>query len=406
MVQFLYFVALALALGGVAILASGEFAAMLDIGTSLIASAAVVAGLAAVAGGLHRIARTLHRFGEMAPETSQAVPERHFVDERPFAVPPAAAAAAPPWHGEQHPGGGWAEEQLPAEALLEPAIADARLPPEMARAPEPGAEPDSERVIRSGTLDGVLYRFYADGSVEAVAEHGPRRFASIEELKDEIIAARRAATDTPAKPEPDDASPEGGIPEESAPGAASTLSASRADSSKFERKAARAERRAAKMSSPRIETIEPAPADADEPRALAENPAERPAVVAERTSVLAERASVLGERSSALQERLSIVAERSSVQVERPSGPKPVVREEASRVAPAAASPVVEPVVAPPVAVATEAEPPPVPRPDSRLERFEEDIWAATLAELRRPFEDALAGRAEPRKTDEPPSRP
>jgi hypothetical protein len=73
--------------------------------------------------------------------------------------------------------------------------------------------------------------------------------------------------------------------------------------------------------------------------------------------------------------------------------------------------PEVEPTAAPgsPPAPPPATDAPAAPRPESRLERFEEDIWAATLAELRRPFENAVGGKSEapgPAKTDEPPSRP
>ncbi|MFD1703009.1 hypothetical protein ACFSCV_08325 [Methylopila henanensis] len=48
----------------------------------------------------------------------------------------------------------------------------------------------SRQVVREGEHNGVYYRFFADGSIEAQREHGARRFASIEELRATIIAAR------------------------------------------------------------------------------------------------------------------------------------------------------------------------------------------------------------------------
>jgi hypothetical protein len=94
--------------------------------------------------------------------------------------------------------------------------------------------------------------------------------------------------------------------------------------------------------------------------------------------------------------------------VEPPSAEAPSAAEPPAAEA-QAPPPDVEPAPAPAPPPAVEAPAPAAPRPESRLERFEEDIWAATLAELRRPFENAVAGKSEasgPAKTEEPPSRP
>lgn len=55
---------------------------------------------------------------------------------------------------------------------------------------EAAAYDPSEVVVREGEHNGVMYRFFEDGSIEAQTEHGARRFASIEDLRTTILAAR------------------------------------------------------------------------------------------------------------------------------------------------------------------------------------------------------------------------
>jgi len=55
---------------------------------------------------------------------------------------------------------------------------------------EPAAYDPSEVVVREGEHNGVMYRFFEDGSIEAQTDHGARRFASIEDLRTTILAAR------------------------------------------------------------------------------------------------------------------------------------------------------------------------------------------------------------------------
>lgn len=51
-------------------------------------------------------------------------------------------------------------------------------------------EPAEPEVVREGEHNGVYYRFFADGSIEARSEHGVRRFGSLDELRATVLAAR------------------------------------------------------------------------------------------------------------------------------------------------------------------------------------------------------------------------
>lgn len=61
--------------------------------------------------------------------------------------------------------------------------------------------PPSPRVVREGEHNGVHYRFFEDGSVEAESAHGVRRFSSIDELRETVLAARGAVDEDAAAPE-------------------------------------------------------------------------------------------------------------------------------------------------------------------------------------------------------------
>ncbi|RXF72907.1 hypothetical protein [Hansschlegelia zhihuaiae] len=116
-------------------------------------------------------------------------------------------ASAPPKHEEPQaaprpmfPGAGGASQQ--AEPELPQSLPPARPEP---NEPEATVEPPSVRqVVREGEHNGVLYRFFDDGAVEAVSAHGVRRFASVEELRSTVTAARG---ETPIVEKPDDTAP-------------------------------------------------------------------------------------------------------------------------------------------------------------------------------------------------------
>lgn len=52
--------------------------------------------------------------------------------------------------------------------------------------PEPAAEAPSVTVLKSGTIGGMSYKLYSDGSIEADLPDGTLRFASLQELRDHV----------------------------------------------------------------------------------------------------------------------------------------------------------------------------------------------------------------------------
>lgn len=255
MVAVLYVIAAGLALWGAVVILSGDLVAMLDIATNLFGCAAIVAGLGAVAGGLNRIARTINRITVEAAETGEPAatmpmmaPAVERVSDDEIADHAATGTAADrerrreakarrkarlpaadptlshpdfsdpdyadaPFPGEPHPvpplppvteerldsgARAWVQRRdspeayaprrrVPEAVFAAPAVLPD--PPELAETEEPRGA-----VVRSGTLNGVLYRFYADGSVEAVTPTGLRHFRSMEELRHVILAARSGGT--------------------------------------------------------------------------------------------------------------------------------------------------------------------------------------------------------------------
>lgn len=391
MVPVLYVIAAGLALWGVVVILSGDLVAMLDIATGLFGSAAVVAGLAAVAGALNRIARTINRITVEATDlqdslatmpTAPLVANRHdatpYVEQeiadslasrdrkreararrkgRPIAEEaaepePEPFVPPPPPITEERLGSGaraWVERRDTPEHYAP----RRRLPeaePFMPPAPQPEEEPEqppapSSEVVRSGTLNGVLYRFYADGSVEAVTPTGLRRFRSMEELRETILAARgsgstpAAAPSAPERPAPPAPAPQAKPPATPAPaGAVPPVS---------------------QPGSP------PAPAAAPPP----EQPAPTPPEPAD------DRSGLSREERRALREARR--AARNGDEA-RPAGAAET--ESAAEPEPAA----------PPSPPAEEQL-----TPEKRLELFQQNIWATTLAELRRPLDAARKARGE-----------
>ncbi len=78
--------------------------------------------------------------------------------------------------GDQAPPGAYSELAPPASA-----------PPEPSPPAEPAAEP-APTVVKSGSVDGMAYSLYSDGSIEADLAEGRMRFASIAELRAHLDA--------------------------------------------------------------------------------------------------------------------------------------------------------------------------------------------------------------------------
>ncbi len=125
-----------------------------------------------------------HRAEPEAPEPSSAEPRRELpgflrgsagaapVPERPAPVPALEEPLPAPAH-----------EAFPAEPAAAPAafLSDTDL---LTEEPTP-AEP-SVTVLKSGTIGGMSYTLYSDGSIEADLPDGVLRFASLQDLRDHV----------------------------------------------------------------------------------------------------------------------------------------------------------------------------------------------------------------------------
>ncbi len=90
-------------------------------------------------------------------------------------------------------------------------------------------EPDRE-FLKEGNIDGVIYRFYSDGSAETDTPEGTRYFASIEEVRNSILLSRVSLdleADAPHDPSP---AISADAPEAAAPSAQAEVSRSPASS--------------------------------------------------------------------------------------------------------------------------------------------------------------------------------
>lgn len=210
MVQFLSMTRLLIGLGlflvawGGFVLVTGDFVATLDIAAGLIASGIGMIGLSAVVRALGRIADALTERNQhpvqMPAQTPAHVPAQSRPAERPRpaahvpqTMPQAEPAPAP-------------ERRPPAEQERRPPQAepDTRPQAEPERRPEP-AEPrrreapaaEGPKLIREGIIEGMHYRFYEDGSIEAEGPRGIKRYRSIEEAREQIMHER---SEQPANP--------------------------------------------------------------------------------------------------------------------------------------------------------------------------------------------------------------
>lgn len=139
----------------------------------------------AVRPDLHRAEP--HRAEPEAPEPAQAEPRRELpgflrgsagaapVTERPAPVPAVEEPLPAP-----------ALEAFPTEPAAAPAafLSDADL---LTEEPAPG-EP-SVTVLKSGTIGGMSYTLYSDGSIEADLPDGVLRFASLQDLRDHVAGS-------------------------------------------------------------------------------------------------------------------------------------------------------------------------------------------------------------------------
>lgn len=135
------------------------------------------------------------------PPQPEAEPLPPFRSSSPEAARPAAHREPPPFLR----GGPSVERPSPA-GVAEESFEPARPPrPRESFAPEPGAPPAFLRetdllaeepeaapaepevtVLKSGTIGGMTYKLYSDGSIEADLPDGTLRFASLQELRDHV----------------------------------------------------------------------------------------------------------------------------------------------------------------------------------------------------------------------------
>lgn len=74
----------------------------------------------------------------------------------------------------------------PELELPPPEEAIAPVPHEEPEAPPPANEPRAVAILKSGVVDGMAYKLYVDGSIEAELPQGTLRFASINELRSHL----------------------------------------------------------------------------------------------------------------------------------------------------------------------------------------------------------------------------
>lgn len=178
MILLLFAASFVLFVWGLIVLFTGGYVATLDIAANLIASAALVLGIAVLArlgeralaqisGGAGAGARSPGFFNRVSV---RAAPERE------------AQAAAP---------------------------AAAPTP-----APTPAGKPEgdpAQTVIREGVVEGRHFRLYADGSIDAEGPNGMRRYRSVDDLRADMLASSQeasAAAESTPEPEQREAAPE------------------------------------------------------------------------------------------------------------------------------------------------------------------------------------------------------
>ena len=168
---------------GLIVLFTGGYVATLDIAANLIASAALVLGIAVLARlGEQALAQLSGGTGAGAGARGAGFFKR------------VSVRAAPE-----------RERETPAAAPASP--------PAAAPAPVPAAKSEgdpSQTVIREGVVEGRHFRLYADGSIDAEGPNGMRRYRSVDDLRADMLASSQdsAPEETTSEPEQREAAPE------------------------------------------------------------------------------------------------------------------------------------------------------------------------------------------------------
>jgi hypothetical protein len=236
-----------LALWGFYVLSTLDAIAALDVGSHLIMGGALVAALGGVIRAINRLRHDLVAAApRMEPGPLAALESEVEADEavvpppvaaptvaqpRPMPLPPtppvSPAPAVPSARAPAVTAPAAAPVSAPAPAASERPVPDflvrtATVSAAAAAAPAAVAGSEEPALLREGSLNGVNYRFYSDGAVEAEGASGTERYASLDALRAAILA-RRSRFD---EGEPGDGRPEiGELRDEepsSEPGAAPT----------------------------------------------------------------------------------------------------------------------------------------------------------------------------------------
>jgi hypothetical protein len=105
-----------------------------------------------------------------------------------------AAEVEPEARSEPHPSftNTWPRAERSPDLDLTASRRDATLasPRQADRISSPGQSMSVATVVKSGTVDGMAYSLYSDGSIEAQMPEGMMRFASIEQLRTHIDRTR------------------------------------------------------------------------------------------------------------------------------------------------------------------------------------------------------------------------
>ncbi|MCK0209058.1 hypothetical protein MWN33_13560 [Starkeya koreensis] len=132
-------------------------------------------------------------FRSTSPARREPPPPVDAYDEPPFEPrQPAEVLARAPRPREDFPRQETPREDLPPQPVAPPPfLQDTDL---LADEPEPATEPvlvtpppePEVTVLKSGTIGGMAYKLYSDGSIEADLPDGTLRFASLQDLRDHV----------------------------------------------------------------------------------------------------------------------------------------------------------------------------------------------------------------------------
>jgi hypothetical protein len=192
---------------GLFILATGDYVATLDIAAGVIGTGVVVIALGAIIKSIDSLRRALPlRWDAAMP----AIPAAAAVDERrpepvlspaPVSPRPEPEVAAPAMTvatvstavREEVVVAAPAPEaaSFPPPSPREPTSAPkAEAAPVLETPEEPETQAPQRSLVREGEIDGRVYRFYSDGSIEAEDDEGVQHYASMAEAREHIIRVR------------------------------------------------------------------------------------------------------------------------------------------------------------------------------------------------------------------------